>query len=181
MRIPKKSLLAFTCFCFSLVAGAQEFAQDEALARVIAGTFLTSSDTIPGQDPDSGLPNRPLDSLAPSCGALVAGQALARGQTLWSCAGNARLVHQTDGNVVIYDRLGALWHTGTHGSSTSRLVMQGDGNFVLYAKSGAALWHTATGGNPGNPGAYVVMQGDCNLVVYNARGVPLGATFTTCR
>src|SRR5688572_25975117 len=47
MRIPKKSLLAVTCF--ALTAGAQEPAKDEALSRAAESKFLKSSDTIPGQ------------------------------------------------------------------------------------------------------------------------------------
>jgi len=133
-------------------------------------------------NPGSGSPNRLLYSNPPptSCGKLDSGQALAPGQTLWSCAGNARIAHQTDGNVVIFDRLGMLWSTGTSGQTTSTFIMQADANLVLYPSTLNAIWNTGTGGNFGAH-AYMRMQDDCNLVVYNSAGVPLWASYTQCR
>ncbi|HEX8705907.1 MAG TPA: S8 family serine peptidase [Myxococcaceae bacterium] len=152
-----------------------------ASPAAVASAML--NDTTPNKvvNPGGGSPNRMLythPAPSSSCGVLTAGQSLAPGQALQSCAGNVTLVHQTDGNVVIYDRLGALWHTNTYGQATSSLTMQGDGNFVLYPPSGNALWHTST---YGNPGAVVAMQNDCNLVVYSPTGAPLWATMTFCR
>ncbi|MDY7227133.1 S8 family serine peptidase [Hyalangium rubrum] len=166
------------------VAGAAAlYLEKNPAASPAAVASALLSDATPNKvgNPGSGSPNRLLYSNptpSGSCGVLMAGQSLAPGQSLSSCAGNVTLVHQTDGNVVVYDRLGALWHTSTYGQATSSLVMQGDGNFVLYPASGAALWHTNT---YGNPGAFVSMQDDCNLVVYNAAGAPLWATMTFCR
>lgn len=73
------------------------------------------------------------------------------------------LVHQNDGNAVLYGPNGAVWNTKTTGRSTSHLVMQSDGNFVLYGE-GRALWHSSTNGN----GNVLAVQNDGNLVVYNA-------------
>jgi subtilisin family serine protease len=114
----------------------------------------------------------------PSCGTLSSGQALAPGQTLWSCDGRLGLVHQTDGNVVLYDRQGPLWSTGTWGKVTSTFVMQTDGNLVLYPSSASAIWNAGTWNNAG---ATLWLQQDCNLVVYSAGGTPLWASSTTCR
>lgn len=72
------------------------------------------------------------------------------------------LIHQRDGNVVLYGPNGAIWSTATTGRSTSHLVFQGDGNFVLYGE-GRALWHTATHGS----GNALAVQNDANLVIYN--------------
>jgi len=129
----------------------------------------------------SGSPNRLLHSFATSpsaCGTLFADQALGRDQALYSCAGNVVLVHQGDGNVVIYDRLGALWATNTWGYSTSSFVMQGDGNLVLYTNWGSAIWasHTA-----GQLASRMAMQDDCNLVVYDINNRPIWASNTFCR
>ncbi|WNG42948.1 S8 family serine peptidase [Archangium minus] len=128
----------------------------------------------------SGSPNRLLFSppTSTACGALFAGQALGPDQSLSSCNGKAVLAHQGDGNVVVYDRLGALWSTTTWGTSTSSFVMQGDGNLVLYSSTGSPLWSSNT---YGRPGAFMFIQDDCNLVVYDANGRPLWASSTTCR
>lgn len=117
----------------------------------------------------------------PACGRLASGQALVPGQTLYSCSGSARLVHQTDGNVVLYSQSGtALWSTTTWNQISSTFVMQTDGNLVLYPDSTSSpLWHTATWGNNG---AYLAVQDDCNLVLYNDGGTTrLWQTNSSCR
>jgi len=151
-----------------------------ASPAAVAAALINNATSGKVVNPGSGSPNRLLYSppAYPSCGALAPHQSLARGQTLWSCAGNAQLAHQGDGNVVIYDRFGPLWATNTNGVSTSTFVMQADGNLVLYATTGGARWASGT---HVNPSAYMVMQNDCNLVVYNAAGVPLWASNTFCR
>jgi len=129
----------------------------------------------------TGSPNRLLFSYAAtpvSCGALFADQALAPGEALSSCGGNAQVVHQGDGNVVIYDWAGPLWATNTWGYSTSLFAMQGDGNLVLYTADWSPIWASNTGGSLGS---YVVMQDDCNLVVYATNGQPLWTSGTSCR
>jgi subtilisin family serine protease len=127
-----------------------------------------------------GAPTRLLYSNpTPACGRLSSGQALAPGQTLYSCTGNAYLTHQRDGNVVVYGRSGAvLWNTGTWGQTTSTFIMQTDGNLVLYPSTMSALWSTWT---YGNGGAYLSLQDDCNLVVYSAGGTRLWASNSSCR
>jgi hypothetical protein len=92
------------------------------------------------------------------------------------CNGGTTLVHQTDGNVVLYGPVpgSVLWDSGTRGKITSRLIMQGDGNLVLYPPSGPAIWHTNTWGNPG---ATLVIQNDCNAVIYSG-ATPLWHTIS---
>lgn len=78
------------------------------------------------------------------------------------------LIHQNDGNVVLYDEINnPIWHTKTHGKDTSRLAMQSDGNLVLYNSSNQPIWHSGT---HGNPGAVLAIQGDGNLVIYKNNG-----------
>jgi hypothetical protein len=115
------------------------------------------------------------DEPDPPPNRLVGGQQLLPNQSIVSSSGRLTLIHQGDGNVVLYREGRALWSSGTHGRATSRLVMQTDGNLVLYAPSGAAVWHTFT---YGNPGASLVLQDDCNLVVYSAGGAALWNTGT---
>jgi subtilisin family serine protease len=127
----------------------------------------------------SGSPTRMLHSTPlTTCGRLSSGEALNAGRTLPACAGQGRLIHQTDGNVVIYDRLGALWNTGTWSTTTSSFIMQTDGNLVLYTGTGGVLWSVWGGGNAG---AYLRLHDNCNLVMYSASGAQLWATNTTCR
>jgi hypothetical protein len=64
--------------------------------------------------------------------------------------GRFTLVHQADGNVVLYaDGDRALWSNGTVGLDSDVLIMQDDGNVVLYATDGSALWNSGTAGNSG--------------------------------
>jgi len=96
-----------------------------------------------------------------------AGTELQPGDELRSQDGRFRLVHQGDGNVVLYDdQQQPLWHTATAGTATDRLVFQDDGNLVLYADDGSARWHTGTHGE----GQVLVVQDDANVVVYDADG-----------
>ncbi len=117
-------------------------------------------------------------SASSSCGLLSGGASLLVGQSLGACAGPATLVHPSDGNVVIYDRLGALWSTGTAGRATSSFTMQADGNAVLYAPGNVPLWASRTAGHSGTR---LWMQDDCNLVIYNANATPVWASGTSCR
>ncbi|WNG43865.1 S8 family serine peptidase [Archangium minus] len=132
-------------------------------------------------DAGIGSPTRLIASTALGqigCGYLNFGESLIPGQTLYSCAGNVWLTHQTDGNVVLYDRLGALWHTQTWNNTSSTFVMQMDGHLVLYNGTGGALWGTGTWGNPN---AYLVVGNDCNLVLVGNGGTRLWQSNTTCR
>ena len=75
------------------------------------------------------------------------------------------LVHQGDGNVVLYNANNEPeWATNTAGIDTSRFVMQDDGNLVLYDTANKPIWHTAT---HGKPGARLAVQGDGNVVIYD--------------
>lgn len=91
------------------------------------------------------------------------------------------LVHQWDGNIVLYGSgRRALWASKTMGGEkrARRLLLQGDGNFVLYwtdtnigtysptsLEGFHARWSTNT---HGNPGAFLALQDDGNLVIYTA-------------
>jgi hypothetical protein len=106
----------------------------------------------------------------PACGFLFSGRTLLPGQSVYSCGSRYRLVHQTDGNAVLYDRSTggtgtAIWCTRTWGRSTARLVMQKDGNLVLYSPSNGVVWTTYT---YNNRGAFLKVQTDAKLVIYRA-------------
>lgn len=113
-----------------------------------------------------------------NCGLLASGGVLGRGQQITSCNGRLRLVHQTDGNVVLYDQVGWTWQTGTGGrTDTTGLAMQPDGNLVLYASTGA-IWFSRTAGHNN---ARLVLQDDGNLVIYNTAGQAVWSTGTFFR
>ncbi len=100
-----------------------------------------------------------------SCGLLDIDEQLLPGQVKASCNGRFQLIHQEDGNVVLYelaDGLVARWATWTHGKVSSTLVMQGDGNLVLYGPT-RALFNSRTAGRPGTIG---FVQDDGNFVLY---------------
>ncbi|MGH9133706.1 MAG: hypothetical protein ACRDZZ_07200 [Ilumatobacteraceae bacterium] len=75
-------------------------------------------------------------------------------------------VHQSDGNVVLYDdQSHPLWANGTVGLDSDLLVMQDDGNLVLYATDGTPLWSSDTAGNPG---AKLEVHDDGRVVIVDA-------------
>ncbi|MFJ6901940.1 hypothetical protein [Streptomyces hokutonensis] len=102
-----------------------------------------------------------------------AGWTLEHGQSVSS--DEARLVMQTDGNLVVYDELSQpRWGSDTVGHGW-RATLQDDGNFVVYTRSNQAVWGSGT---EGNPGSTLWIQDDGNVVVYNHLGFPLWGTGT---
>jgi GH25 family lysozyme M1 (1,4-beta-N-acetylmuramidase) len=112
----------------------------------------------------------------PACGAVNPNTSLLPGQQVTSCGGRFVFAHQTDGNVVLYDRGVAIWHTHTNGRRTTQLAMQGDGNLVLYNGT-TPVWYSGTNGHPG---AWLAIQGDGNAVIY-VGSHPLWASNTAGR
>lgn len=104
--------------------------------------------------------------LQDPCGALGPGTTLAEGQGLSSCDGAYRLVHQTDGNVVLYQNGRVHWASHTAGRDATALVMQADGNLVLYSY-GVAVWASNTAGNPG---AWLSVRNDGTMMIYAKSG-----------
>ena len=81
-----------------------------------------------------------------------------------SANGVFNLVMQSDGNLVLFQALRALWSTNTEGiNNIWDVVMQADGNLVMLDVLNNPVWQTGTAGNPG---AEVVLQSDGNLVIY---------------
>ncbi|MEV0323106.1 hypothetical protein ACIBKX_33715 [Streptomyces sp. NPDC050658] len=76
----------------------------------------------------------------------------------------ARLVMQSDGNLVIYDEFNrARWASNTVGQGwTARF--QTDGNLVVYTRSNRPVWASNTAGRPGSR---LVIQDDGNVVIYD--------------
>ena len=115
-----------------------------------SGRELWTTSTAPA----NGSTTQPNPSLA---GTLLSGQSVA------SPDGRFSLSYQSDGNLVINGPGGALWGSGTNGTTTSRVVMQSDGNLVIYNGSNQAIWSTGTGGNA-NAKLYLRDTGRLDLV-----------------
>lgn len=119
-------------------------------------------------DDDAGVQEKAAGTL-PSCTSRGASAAvntrLNVGECLKSADGRFAAIVQSDGNFVVYSTGGALWATGTTGTS-AYLAVQSDGNVVLYA-SAAAKWSTRTA----NQGASTLtMQNDGALVLRKNSG-----------
>ena len=102
---------------------------------------------------------------------LRSNEVLFTDQMLTSINGEYILILQTDGNMVLYEKvhhedgsviLDPNWATGTIGENSWYAAMQEDGNFVLYDIAGAALWQSDT---DGKPGSFLQLQDDGNLVI----------------
>ena len=118
-------------------------------------------------------PPPPPISPSPPTAQLASGAYLLPGQNLLSRSGTASLVHQQDGNVVIYVSGSPIWSTNTVGAKTSALVMQTDGNLVLYDTNTVPLWASGT---TGHPDAYAALSGVGALAIVDTAGRTL---FTT--
>ncbi|SFQ11319.1 LysM peptidoglycan-binding domain-containing protein [Variovorax sp. 770b2] len=100
---------------------------------------------------------------------MTPGQSLTPGQSIYSPNGRYTFTFQTDGNLVVYDRvdnLQAVWNSATSGSGADRFTFQADGNLVLY-KGSQAVWNSGTFGQGGT---HLVLQDDGNLALYTAGG-----------
>ncbi|WP_437087333.1 FG-GAP-like repeat-containing protein [Streptomyces sp. enrichment culture] len=100
---------------------------------------------------------------------IPAGTTLASGQEFSS--GNAKLVMQADGNLVLFTKdKKPVWATGTGGNPGAVARMQSDGNFVVYKADGTTpVWSTKTN----TPYSYAVLHPRGVLVLYNASGQSL--------
>lgn len=113
----------------------------------------------------------PTPTLAPN-------ESLLAGESRTSPDGRFTLIYQTDGNLVLYQGSGDLWHINKSGYSTGQAVMQGDGNLVVYDGNGEAIWSSGTSGTTG---AFLAVQSDGNLVIYTpTTSVPLWSSNTNC-
>jgi len=118
----------------------------------------------------------PRPAKPTGCSAMPGGFGIVAGESFTSCDGHYALAMQTDGNLVLYHGgKGAIWQTGTAGSTGYAVSMQTDGNLVLYGQRGDALFQTKTNGHSG---ARLDLQTDGNMVIYQA-STPLWSTHTS--
>ncbi|BDA48988.1 probable comitin at C-terminar half [Coccomyxa sp. Obi] len=107
--------------------------------------------------------------VAPELTEMSAGGTMHVGQTLKSPSGQAKLVLQGDGNLVLYKDDQAVWASGTDSAQEkpAMLAVQDDGNVCLYAAGGQFCgWATDTGGSSNvklivsDTGVLVVLSGE---------------------
>ncbi|RKH39287.1 S8 family serine peptidase, partial [Corallococcus llansteffanensis] len=168
-----------------VVTGAAASVQGVALASGRAAldsramrSLLASTGTAQSADARNigPLPDlrRAVSQLQSGCRLMAPGTDLLVGQSV-TCDGST-LVHQTDGNVVLYQGGHPRWYTGTQ-AQTQRFAMQTDGHLVLYATNGAVLWVSNTAGNGG---ARLDLEQACNLVIRATDGRALWQSNTRC-
>jgi hypothetical protein len=66
---------------------------------------------------------------------------------LWATGSNSDATQvdmQSDGNLVVYSGIVAVWNSGTEGNPGAFLRMQDDGNLVIYSSNLSKLWATGT-------------------------------------
>jgi hypothetical protein len=133
--------------CWSGTPGPQD-------AKTAAGSVRQAEPTASASPAASAAPAAPIyQRRGPASRAMgsqmLVGQTLRR-QSLTSPYGMCTLVHQDDGNLVLYryDREWALWASNTQGASVGECVLQEDGNLVIYDRDGRAVWATGTNGRP---------------------------------
>ena len=79
---------------------------------------------------------------------LMAEQTMMPDERLYSDDGRSVFIYQLDGNLVLYRDQLPVWASDTfHTPGVTKL--QGDGNLVIYDSVGAAVWSSQTGDNPG--------------------------------
>jgi hypothetical protein len=101
---------------------------------------------------------------------------LARGAEVVSMNARFKLVHQTDGNVVLYNcraqydmsptgfKAKPIWATNTNGQNTTNFTLTPEGNLVLLGGAGEILWQSNTSGS----GARMLfLHNDGNLITKN--------------
>lgn len=100
-------------------------------------------------------------------------ECLVRGARLTSANNRFTLIHQFDGNVVLYDkryRNRPLWHTRTAGivdPPTTSLKLMSDGDLKLFCGS-RCVWSTRTADLGA---AYLRVQNDGNVCLYAVDGL----------
>jgi len=98
---------------------------------------------------------------------------LIHGEAIFSNNNKYMLVHQQDGNVVLYEGNKALWNSNTAGKKTSHLIFQNDGNLVIY-NDRIVVWAS---GSENKGGKIFVLQNDSNIVIYRDDNKPIWARF----
>lgn len=108
---------------------------------------------------------------------LYPGESLTGGAKLESASGQFAMIMQGDGNFVSYFWPQPYWASNTGGNTNARIVMQTDGNLVIYRQNGSVAWASNTNGHwnstlvlqdDGN----AVIRNSAGVVVWSPNAVP---------
>lgn len=133
-----------------------------ATAALATLTLVGQASAAPSNHTPPAANDKAVAKAAPSNQTRYAPFTLHHNQSVSS--DTARLVMQSDGNLVIYDEFNrARWASNTVGRGwTARF--QTDGNLVVYTRSNRPVWASNTAGRPGSR---LVIQDDGNVVIYD--------------
>jgi hypothetical protein len=118
-------------------------------------------------------------------GSIPLGTTMTPGQWAISASSLYVLIFQTDGNLVLYQVIGAppvanssftafaIWDTQTQGESCTKFCVQSDSNLVVYDALGIWWWNSGTKGTNAD---HLAVQDDGNLVLYTSDGTPVWST-----
>ncbi|MCD9140644.1 lectin [Streptomyces albireticuli] len=133
-----------------------------ATAALAAMTLAGQASAAPSDHASPAAANTTVTPGTQASQTLYAPFALNPGESVSS--DTARLVMQSDGNLVVYDEFNrARWASRTVGQGWTA-QFQTDGNFVVYTRSGRAVWDSKTAGHPGSR---LAVQDDGNVVIYD--------------
>lgn len=123
----------------------------------------------------------PFQAPTASGAEMRAGEVLKRGDRLNSPSQSYTLVHQHDGNVVLYKRSAgagrslALWSTRTNNTSSHVFCFLSTGRLAHYAESWATMWDIG----PFKGADRLVLQDDGNLVLRSQNNSSLWSAGTS--
>lgn len=99
---------------------------------------------------------------------------LFHGQSITSSNGWYRLIMQTDGNLVIYNKANvAVWNTGTYDTNAYYAHFQADGNLVLYTVTNDVIWYSNHNTYDGSSAYIWRLENTGELVLYDTNNVSL--------
>jgi len=120
-----------------------------------------------------------------AAGELRPGQTLGSGGQLRTADGLVLLTLQSQGDLVLTRSGSQVWRSNTAANPGARLVMQTDGNLVLRSTSGRALWNSGTPSHPGagmglvTNGSFTVAL--ANATLWASRSTVYGSCDTVAR
>lgn len=129
------------------------------------------------------IPSSPLGGTAyalPACvisptNVVITSLDITAAQNRCFATNKARLIFQSDGNLVVYDEFGRARFASNTVGRGQRLILQSDGNLVIYDAANRPVFATNTAGHPHDR---LVVQTDGNVVIYTCEDKPVFATNT---
>jgi Ricin-type beta-trefoil lectin domain len=147
------------------------------------------SSPLPGFQWNADQPTRGTPSFSNTMGP---GETMKKGQSRVSPNNQYELLLQTDGNLVLYEKMltdnppieraKPLWASDTNGKKVDRVVMESDGNLAIYPPAARQIcspvsvmcsnpiWAT---GMHGHPLSHLTVEDDGTVVIYDKQSTPI--------